>query len=250
MANGGMAGSGEDGSGLRVAVVGLGAAGLAAAWSAAQRGCRVIGYEQSDLDNQPASSGGRGKIIRFGYDDPFYANLMLETLPRWEALGRQTGRTLMRRAGGLHLGDPADVATVAGAIGSAGQPYDVVEAGDPRLNAFGITLASGATAVYEPSAGVMDTTRTRTALAEAATAAGAVLRDHTEVLNVSATRDGLRVRTREGLEDFDRVIVAGGPWAFRLAPDAAAAFDITRRFQLVWRTDAPLGDGRARPWMD
>jgi sarcosine oxidase len=245
-----MADSGDRGPGPRVAVVGLGAAGLAAAWSAAQRGCHVIGYDQADLDNQPASSGGRGKIIRFGYDDPFYANLMLDTLPRWEALGRQTGRTLMRRDGGLHLGEPDDVATVAGAIRSAGQPYDLVEHGDPRLDAFGIALAPGATAVYEPSAGIMDTTQTRMALAEAATAAGAVLRDHTEVTDVAPTGAGLRIRTHEGIDDFDRVIVAGGPWAFRLVPDAATAFDITRRFQLVWRTDAPLGDGRARPWMD
>ena len=67
---------------------------ISAAWAAAKRGCDVVGYEESDLDNQPASSGGRGKIIRFGYDDPFYAALMLDTLPRWEDLARRTRRFL------------------------------------------------------------------------------------------------------------------------------------------------------------
>lgn len=240
------------GAGIKLAVVGLGAAGLGAARSAAEHGCDVIGYEQADLDNQPASSGGRGKIIRFGYDDPFYAELMRTTMPRWEALARQTGRTLMRLRGGFHTGMADDVATVSGAIRDAGQPYEIVRTGDDRLAEFGLTLPDAQEAVYEPGAGIMDTTQVRTALAEAATTAGARLRDHTEVIAIESAGDagGVRVRTRDGVDDFDRVIVAGGPWAFRLAPQAAAAFVITRRFQVVFRTQAPLGDGQPHPWMD
>lgn len=241
-----------EGARTRVAVIGLGAAGLGAAWSAAEQGCDVVGYEQSDLDNQPASSGGRGKIIRFGYDDPFYADLMRETLPRWEALAKQTGRTLMRLRGGFHTGTSDDVATVSGAIRDAGQPYEIVRSGDRRLADFGLALPDGGTAVYEPGAGVMDTTQVRTALAEAAAAAGARLRDHTEVLAIESIGAGgrVRVRTHEGFDDFDRAIVAGGPWAFRLVPEAATSFVITRRFQVVFCTDAPLGDGQPHPWMD
>lgn len=241
-----------DGTGTKVAVIGLGAAGLGAALSAAEQGCDVVGYEQSDLDNQPASSGGRGKIIRFGYDDPFYADLMRETMPRWDALAQQTGRTLMRIRGGFHTGTSDDVATVSGAIRDAGQPYEIVRTGDRRLAEFGIAVPDGGTAVYEPGAGVMDTTQVRTALAEAAAAAGARLRDHTEVTAIEPTGEAgrVRVRTRDGFDDFDRAIVAGGPWAFRLAPEAAASFVITRRFQVVFRTDAPLGDGQPHPWMD
>jgi sarcosine oxidase len=241
-----------EGSRTKVAVIGLGAAGLGAAWSAADQGCDVVGYEQSDLDNQPASSGGRGKIIRFGYDDPFYAALMRETMPRWDALARQTGRTLMRLRGGFHTGTSDDVATVSGAIRDAGQPYEIVRAGDRRLAEFGIALRDGGTAVYEPGAGVMDTTQVRTALAEAAAAAGARLRDHTEVTAIEPAGETgrIRVRTRDGFDDFDRAIVAGGPWAFRLAPEAAASFVISRRFQVVFRSAAPLGDGQPHPWMD
>src|SRR5215475_1982230 len=240
-------------NGLRVGVVGLGAAGLAAAWAAAKDGCRVVGYEQSDLDNQPASSGGRGKIIRFGYDDPFYADLMSSTMPRWESLARQTGRTLMRRHGGLHFGDVDAVATVAGAIRRAEQPHDVIGPSDARLAQFGIAIGAGESAVYEPSAGVMDTTQVRMALAEAARAAGAALREHSAVTAIEPVASGpvgFRIRTADGVDECDRVIVAGGPWAFRLVPEAADAFAITRRFQLVFRTGAPLGDGRPRPWMD
>jgi sarcosine oxidase len=120
------------------------------------------------------------------------------------------------------------------------------------LAEFGLRLPDMQEAVYEPGAGVMDTTQVRTALAEAAATAGARLRDHTEVIAIESAGDagGVRVRTRDGVDDFDRVIVAGGPWAFRLAPKAAASFVISRRFQVVFRTQAPLGDGQPHPWMD
>ena len=237
-----------------MAVVGLGAAGLGAAWAAAERGHEVVGFEQFDLDNQPASSGGRGKIIRFGYDDPFYASLMRTTMGQWERLESLTGREIMRRNGGLHMGTPADMEIVAGGIRDAGQPYEEVTAGAERLDTFGVTLTSDTAAVYEPAAGVMDTSQTRAALAEAATLAGASLRDHAEVTGIESTTSGVWLRTGEGVEGFDRAIVSGGPWAFRLALAAAPAFALSRRFQLVFRTggrlgDGLLGDGLTRPWM-
>src|SRR5215468_8072423 len=111
---------------MKIAVVGLGAAGLGAAWAAAERGHEVVGFEQFDLDNQPASSGGRGKIIRFGYDDPFYASLMRQTMAEWERLESLTGREIMRRNGGLHAGTAADMAVVAGGIANAGQPHEEI----------------------------------------------------------------------------------------------------------------------------
>jgi glycine/D-amino acid oxidase-like deaminating enzyme len=243
---------------LRVGIVGLGAAGLSAAWAAARRGVHVVGFEQADVDNQPASSGGRGKIIRYGYDDPFYAALMRETMPRWADLAALTGRSLMRLSGGFHTGADSDVATVAAAIEDAGESYEIVRPGDRRLSEFGIALPDGQSGVYEPGAGVMDTTQVRLALAEAANGAGARLREHTEVTAIEpAAGDAgpvtVHSRHRDGRmesEEFDRVIVAGGPWAFRLAPAAAPAFVVTRRFQLVFRTAAPLGDGHPHPWMD
>lgn len=238
-------------SALRIAVVGLGAAGLATALAAAERGADVVGYEQADLDNQPASSGGRGKIIRFGYDDPFYADLMRNTLSRWVALAARTGRTLMTRHGGLHTGDDETIAVVTAGLGDASQPYEPLRPGHPRLAQFGARLAAHEPAVFEPAAGVMWPHEVRAALADQAYAAGARLREHARVTAIEPTTTGaVAIRTDIGVDEFDRVVLAGGPWAFRLAPQVAGAFSITRRFQLVYRTGAPIGDGLARPWMD
>lgn len=234
----------------RLAVIGLGANGLGAALAAATRGFEVTGYEQSDLDNQPASSGGRGKIVRFGYDDPFYSEMMRSTMTTWQSLAARTGRSLMVRHGGLHIGGPEEMAVVAGGITGAGLPLEELRAGDARLRDFGITLRDGEPAVYEPAAGVMWTSEVRAALADEARRAGARLREHIEVTGVEPAGDGFAVTAGGRVETYRRLILAGGPWAFRLAPSAAGAFSISRRFQLVWATDTPLGDGCPRPWMD
>jgi sarcosine oxidase len=233
---------------LRIAVVGLGAAGLAAALAAAQRGADVVGFEQADLDNQAASSGGRGKIIRFGYDDPFYADLMRATLPRWEALAARSGRRLMSRHGGLHIGGDT-IAEIRRGIVDSGQIYHEVRPDSPHLAQFGARMDAGEEAVFEPTAGVMWPHEVRAALADAAREAGVLVRCGVPVTSLeppTAVRGALRTNG----EDFDRVILAGGPWAFRLAPRAADAFAITRRFQAVFTTNEPLGDGRPRPWID
>jgi sarcosine oxidase len=162
----------------------------------------------------------------------------------------------MDRHGGLHTGSTETIATVTGGIVAAGQPYEVVHPGDARLAAFGAVLGDHEPAVFEPAAGMMWPSQVRAALAEAARTAGAALYDHTTVTAIEPL-PGDRVRVHvfdghsgAGYTDCDRVVLAGGPWAFRLAPAAAPAFAITRRFQLICRTDEPLGDGRPRPWID
>ena len=174
---------------------------------------------------------------------------MRTTMGTWEELAGAYRPALMVRHGGLHIGTPAEMAVVAGGIEAAGQPLERVRAGDPRLADFGIALRDGEPAVYEPAAGVMWTSEVRGALADEARRAGADLRDHTGVTGVEPAGDGFRVTTAGGTETYQRLIVAGGPWAFRLAPRApglsssAAGSSWSGR-----RTRRSATGGRARGW--
>ncbi len=235
---------------MKLAVIGLGAAGLSAALAGAEAGFDVVGFERSDLDNQEASSGGRGKIIRFGYADPFYAALMRSTMARWTALADRTGARLMDRHGGLHIGAGRAIDDVERAILDAGQHCQRLDHDSEMLGAFGTRLGADETAVYEPTAGVMWTWTVRDALAREAATTGATLRENTTVNAILPVAGGVAVRTAGGVEIFDHAIVAGGPWALRLAPTAAKAFSVRRRYQLVFASAGPLGDGLARPWID
>jgi glycine/D-amino acid oxidase-like deaminating enzyme len=77
-------GGGSRASRPRAAVVGLGVNGLSAALSLQRAGFDVVGFEKDRVGHDAASSAGYAKIIRFGYEDAFYANLMAETADRRE----------------------------------------------------------------------------------------------------------------------------------------------------------------------
>jgi sarcosine oxidase len=170
--------------------------------------------------------------------------MMRSTYPQWRSLERRSGRSLIAMHGGLHLGSRADIDVVRQGILDAGEKVE-----DADTSRFGVEIGNEA-ALYEPTAGVMDPPLVRVALAEVARASGAELRTGLAVREIRDDHGRQAIRTDNGLESFDRVILAGGPWAFRLMPHLAESFEITRRFQVVFRTDEPLGDGAPRPWID
>jgi glycine/D-amino acid oxidase-like deaminating enzyme len=88
-------------------------------------------------------------------------------------------------------------------------------------------------ASWEPDAGWLAATAAVRALVARAEAHGALLRPHTAVHRVTATR----VTTTDGHQTFDRVVVAAGPWLGRLVPEAPAV--PTRQHVACFETTAP-----------
>src|SRR4051794_39375174 len=93
---------------MRVAVLGLGGVGTAAARFLAGEGHRVTGFEQFHLDHDRGSSFGASRIIRRVYPDPLYARLMESAYPLWEELERLSGSELLVRCGGFFFGPEGD----------------------------------------------------------------------------------------------------------------------------------------------
>lgn len=96
-----------------VIVVGGGSLGLAAAYHAARDGARVLVLERQRLFNDRGASGQAARQFRIQYNQREVSQLVLDSLPLWHALARESGRELLLRAGCLWFGDP----TVTGAEG-------------------------------------------------------------------------------------------------------------------------------------
>src|SRR5881227_2557133 len=62
----------------RVAVVGAGVMGCAAAWALTARGADVTVYEQYELDHDRGSSHGRSRIVRLSYPEAHWVRLAVE----------------------------------------------------------------------------------------------------------------------------------------------------------------------------
>lgn len=173
----------------RVAVVGAGVMGCAAAWALHERGADVDVYEQFELDNTRGSSHGHSRIFRIAYPDPYWIRFAQEAYAGWNDLDPD----VLGLYGLVELGpDPA--LTSARALDECGVEYRLV------TDAEGIAIPDGWTALHVADAGVVYADRAR-----------------------HAFLDGIDVQTNtrvESLDDLDTdvIVVTAGAWVGRLVP--------------------------------
>ena len=84
-----------------VAVVGLGAIGSAAAFHAALRGAKVIGFEQFDSGHVHGASHDTSRIVRTSCGAPEYVKLAQAAYRDWADLERRTGLQMLTITGGV-----------------------------------------------------------------------------------------------------------------------------------------------------
>ena len=191
---------------MRVAVVGAGVMGCAAAWALRERGADVIVYEQFELDNARGSSHGRTRIFRVAYPDPYWIRLAQEAYEAWNDLDS----SLLGLYGLVELA-PDPSLTSARALAECGVRYELVGEVD------GVAVPDGWTALQVADAGIVHADRAR-----------------------HAFLDGIEVRTNtriESLDDVDAgvVIVAAGAWVGRLVE--GLDLRITRETVAYFRRD-------------
>ncbi len=217
---------------MTVAVVGLGAAGSATAAHLAERGVRVIGFDRFAPPHDQGSSHGRSRIIREAYfEHPLYVPLVQRAYALWDALERQTGRTLFRRTGGLMMG-PRDGVVVSGALASAEEhrlPHELLDSTTVTVRFPAFHLPSEHVAVFEPRAGMLDPEQSITAHLDVARDAGAALRLGEEVRGFRAlTGGGVEVESASGVTRADHLVLATGAWTGPMLGDLALPLVVER----------------------
>jgi sarcosine oxidase len=184
----------------RVAVVGAGVMGCAAAWALADRGADVTLIEQFDLDHDRGSSHGRTRIFRLAYPEPHWVQLAEEALSGWRELEQQAGYDVLALHGLVELCSRA-VLTSADVLGVRGVEHRLLERDEVR--AHGVELPAGWAALWQPDAGVVLADTARRAFLDVAQ---------------PKIETGRRVESLEDL-DADVVVVTAGPWVTTLVPD-------------------------------
>jgi sarcosine oxidase len=217
---------------MRIAVLGLGGVGTAAARCLAAAGHQVVGFEQFRLDHDRGSSYGGSRIIRKVYPDPLYAALMQRAYPLWENLERESGDSLLLRCGGLFLGPEthADMAATEAALTAVGVPFERLGAAAAARRFPEFRLRAEEYALFEPESGLLQASACVMANARGARAAGAELREEVRLRALEPLSAGVRVHSAAGVETFDRLVVTAGPWtAPLLAPWADLPLTVTRQ---------------------
>lgn len=193
---------------MRVAVVGAGVMGCAAAWALRERGADVTVYEQFELDNARGSSHGRSRIFRIAYHDPYWIRLAQEAYAGWNDLDP----SLLSLYGLVELA-PDRALTSAAGLDECGVEYRFV------TEVEGVAVPEGWTALHVADAGIVHADRAR-----------------------HAFLDGVDVRTSTRIDsvddvDADVVVVTAGAWAGRLVPGLDVR--VTRETVAYFRHDGP-----------
>ena len=154
----------------RVAVVGAGVMGCAAAWALTELGADVTVLEQFELEHTRGSSHGRTRIVRTAYPEAAWVRLAREAMDGWRELEAQSGQTLLGLHGLVEVCSAPEL-TSAAALDACGEPYRFLDEGEAR--ALGVVVPEGWTALEQPDAGVVRADLARRAFLDVAVARGA-----------------------------------------------------------------------------
>jgi len=194
---------------VRVAVVGAGITGAAAAWALARDGHDVRILEQFELDHGRGSSHGRSRIFRLAYTEPHWVRLAREALAAWRALERETGETLLELDGLLELA-PTELDSSRETLDACGVAWEPA-----KPERYGIAAPDGWSALLQPEAGIVRADAARRVF-----------------LRGIRVETGVRV---ESLDDVDAevVVVAAGPWARRLLAGTGIDLAVTETRETI-----------------
>ncbi len=205
-----------------VIVLGAGAMGSATAYHLARRGARVLLLEQFAIAHDQGSSHGFTRIIRLAYfEHPSYVPLLARAYELWEALERESGRSLLHITGSLDAG-ARESRTFSGSLHSCqvhGLPHEVLTASEVAQRFSGYQLPDDVMAVFQPRGGFLVPEACLEAHVALATQHGAEVRTGERVLSWEARDDGVVVTTALGRYEAARLVVAAGAWTGALVPE-------------------------------
>lgn len=230
---------------LNIAIVGAGIMGLAAAWALRKRGARVSVFDQYAIPNPLGSSVDQHRLIRYPYgSEAGYTRMNDAAFAAWDRLWADLGERLYAETGTLGIDAAgADWAQRSAAtLDTLGIPHEMLTGTElarrfPHLKPGGIVAA-----LYQPKGGALFAGRIVERLAHYLATHGTSLHPHTKIAEVDPDR--ARLSWANGThQDFDRVIVAAGPWAPRLLPALAAR--VTPSRQIVVYLEPPTAEAAA-----
>jgi sarcosine oxidase/L-pipecolate oxidase len=188
------ASNGEDGHGqgrFDVIVVGAGIMGSCAAYAASSRGARVLLLERFDLLHHRGSSHGESRTIRATYPQAHYPPMVRLSRRLWDEAQADAGYAVLTPTPHLDLGPRDDPALVAAIRNGGATDVEVATAaGDEAAWAGVFRVPDGWTAAPSKLGGVMKATKAVAMFQALAVKKGAVLRDRTEVVDVTSSKQG------------------------------------------------------------
>lgn len=222
---------------MKVAVVGLGIAGLSISARLALAGHDVSGFDQFEPMHERGSSHGDTRIMRLtpGEGD-IYVRLARRSAILWRTWEGLAGRPFIDWTGGLMAG-PRDSPFVAACQRMSSKPASLLRGDAIHPLTHGYIAMPYEWDVYrQEDCGVIAADATRAFLLKQVPRWGAKLQFKAKI---GAPIESTKLRINDETHEFDAVIVAAGGWAGALLPEFAGRFSVRRRVVGYFQTSAP-----------
>lgn len=229
---------------MKIAVVGLGIAGLSVCAELARRGHCVEGFEQFALMHDRGSSHGDTRIFRLtpGEGD-LYVRMAARSAEGWRDWEEIGGVRLIDWTGGLMAGPPGS-AFVRSCIELAtryGHAHELLSAAEAGAASGGrMRFLDDWTICRQADCGVVLADAAREFLIRRARDLGAKLHENVPIEAVRGDAVLIGGETRV----FDFIIVAAGSWAPKLLPEFAPHLSVRRKV-MAWLQDEMPNPPRA-----
>lgn len=219
-----------------VAVVGLGALGSAAAYHAAARGVKVIGFEQFEFGHVRGASHDTSRIFRTSNPLPEQVALARSALEDWRKLEAQCGQELLTITGGLvffprdQASDGQGLNDFVKSLKAEDMPYELLSSQDVMARWPNFNLApDNVDAVYTKDTGIIHASKSVTAMQFVARFNGAILKEKTTVERIVPSSDGgeISIHTSKGQFHAKKVILATDAWSNKLLEPLNAQVPLT-----------------------
>ncbi len=232
-------------------IVGLGAAGAAAAYQAAKRGAKVLGIDQYSPPHALGSSHGDSRITRVAIGEgEHYTPIVRRSHQIWRDIEAKTGEELLVVTGGLIVSSGARKATThvpgffENTLGAARRfaiEHEMLDARELRELFPQFNVSDNEIGYYEPGAGYLRPEACVRAQLSLAAELGAQLHRNERVLSIADEGGIARVGTEASEYAAREVIVAAGAWVAQfLDAGLARHFRVTRQVLYWFETTGPI----------
>ncbi len=219
-----------------VIIIGLGAMGSSAALQLSRNNKKVLGIDRFAPPHTFGSSHGQTRIIREAYfEHPLYVPLVQRAYDLWFDMEKETGKELFLKTGGMMIGSP-ESELVKGAKTSAdihNLEYKLLDFAQIKLQFPAFNLSEEMVGIWEPRAGVLFPEKCIETFLELAGNSGAKLNFNETVLNFTADKNEVTVKTDKGIYKTEKLIISSGAWLNKLIPELKLPLYIERQV-LFW----------------
>ncbi|KAJ5777684.1 hypothetical protein N7520_000930 [Penicillium odoratum] len=203
-----------------VAVVGLGVLGSGAAYYAAQKGAKVIGFEQFELGHVRGASHDTSRIVRTSNFAPEYVALAKSAYKDWAELENVTGYKMLTTTGGVVFfapDSPTPASDFTRSLDIQNVPYETLDAQEVKKRWPQFDIADNVTTVFTADSGIAHAAKTVSTLQTLARSQGAILKDNTPVHRVTPQASGgVVIETPKGRFWAKKVILTTDAWINKL----------------------------------